>query len=203
VTRLSGVLLAAGASRRLGRPKQLLVWQGETLVRRAARAALEAGLDELIVVAGAERDAVAAALAGLDLRVVDNERWPEGIGSSIAAGVRAASGAAVLLLLADQPGVDAALLAELIVGMEAGHERVACAYAGVIGVPALFSSPSDLVALRELSGDRGARQLLTRDGATVLAIPAEQAAHDIDDEADWRRWQDERPRTGGGARTGS
>jgi CTP:molybdopterin cytidylyltransferase MocA len=186
------VLLAAGGSRRLGRPKQLLVWQGETLVRRAARAALEAGVDELIVVAGAQRDAVAAALAGLDLRVVENDRWPEGIGSSIAAGVRAASGAAVLLFLADQPGVDAALLAELIAGMEAGHERVACAYAGVIGVPALFSDRSDLVALRGLSEDRGAGHLLRRAGGAVLAIPAEQAAHDIDDEADWQRWQEER-----------
>ena len=194
MTRLSGVLLAAGASRRLGRPKQLLVWQGETLVRRAARAALAAGVDELIVVTGAERDAVAAALAGLDLRVVENEGWAEGIGSSIATGVRAASGAAVLLLLADQPGVDAALLAELIAGMEAGHERVACAYGGVIGVPALFSGASDLVALRGLSGDRGAAQLLRRTGAAVLAIPAEQAAHDIDEEGDWWRWRADRRR---------
>jgi CTP:molybdopterin cytidylyltransferase MocA len=187
------VLLAAGASRRLGRPKQLLTWQGETLVRRAARAALEAGVDELIAVVGAECDAVAAALAGLDVRVVENERWPEGIGGSVAAGVRAASGAAVLLLLADQPGVDAALLAELIAGMEAGHERVACAYAGALGVPALFSHPSDLAELRGLSGERGARELLRRAGRAVLAIPAEQAAHDIDDEADWRGWQEAAP----------
>jgi molybdenum cofactor cytidylyltransferase len=189
---LSGVLLAAGASRRLGRPKQLLVWRGEPLVRRAARAAIEAGVDELVVVTGAEREAIASALAGLDLRLVENARWADGIGSSIATGVRAASGAAVLLLLADQPGVDAALLAELIAGMEAGHERVACAYAGVVGVPALFSRPSDLAALRELSGDRGAGPLLRSAGAQVLAIPAAQAAHDIDDEADWQRWRGER-----------
>ena len=193
MTRVSGVLLAAGASRRLGRAKQLLVWEGETLVRRAARAALDAGVDELIVVTGAERNAVVAALAGLDVRVVDNPGWPEGIGSSVAAGVRAASGASVLLLLADQPGVDAALLADLIGAGEAGHERVACAYGGVIGVPALFSDPSDLAALRELSGDRGAAHLL-REGAAVHAIAAEQAAHDIDDAADWRRWQEERRR---------
>jgi CTP:molybdopterin cytidylyltransferase MocA len=127
VTRISAVLLAAGASQRLARPKQLLVWQGETLVRRAARSALEAGVDELIVVVGAERDAVVAALAGLDLRVVTNERWHEGMGTSIAAGVGAASGDAVLLLLADQPGVDATLLAALIAGLRAGHTRVACA----------------------------------------------------------------------------
>jgi CTP:molybdopterin cytidylyltransferase MocA len=184
------VLLAAGASRRLGRPKQLLVWRGETLVRRAARAALDAGVDELIAVVGAEREAVAAELAGLDLGLVENARWREGIGSSIAAGVRAASGPAVLLLLADQPGVGAALLAELIAGMQAGHERVACAYGGVVGVPALFSAPSDLAALRDLSGEQGARRLLGQSGAPVLAVPADEAAHDIDDEADWRRWQE-------------
>jgi molybdenum cofactor cytidylyltransferase len=160
-------------------------------VRRAARAALDAGVGELIVVVGAEREAVAATLSGLDLRTVENPRWPEGIGSSIAAGVRAASGESVLLLLADQPGVDAALLAEMIAGMEAGHQRVACAYGGVIGVPALFSDPSDLAALRGLSGERGARDLLRRAETPVLAIPAERAAADIDDESDWRRWQDD------------
>jgi molybdenum cofactor cytidylyltransferase len=189
VTRPSGVLLAAGGSRRLGRPKQLLLWQGEPLVRRAARAALDAGVGELVVVVGAEREAVAAALSGLDLRVIANERWFEGIGTSIAVGVGAAAGAAVLLLLADQPGVDAALLAELIAAMDAGHERVACAYRGVIGVPALFSAPSDVAALRELSGERGARELLRQRGAAVRAIEAEQAGYDIDDEADWLRWR--------------
>jgi molybdenum cofactor cytidylyltransferase len=189
MTRLSGVLLAAGASRRLGRAKQLLVWRGETLVRRAARAALEAGVDELVVVVGAEQEAVADSLAGLELRVVENPHWPEGMGGSIAAGVRAASGTAVLILLADQPGVDAALLGELIAGMRAGHARVACAYRGTLGVPALFAAPADLAALRELSGDRGARPLLQREGLPVLTIPTEQAADDIDDETDWRRWQ--------------
>lgn len=198
--RLSGVLLAAGGSRRLGRPKQLLEWQGEALVRRAARAALEAGVDELVVVTGAERDATAAALAGLNVRLAPNERWREGIGTSIAAGVGAASGDAVLLLLADQPGVDAPLLAELVAAREAGHERVACAYAGVVGAPALFAAPADLDALRGLSGDRGAQALL-RDGRAVHVVPAERAAHDIDDEADWQRWREER--TGKPARAGS
>lgn len=164
-------------------------------MRRAARAALEAGVDELVVVTGAGGDAVTAALDGLDFRRVENPRWPEGLGGSIAAGVTAAAGDAVLLLLTDQPGVDAALLAGLVAGGRAGHERVACAYRGVIGVPALFSAPSDLVALRGLSGERGARHLLRRDDAAVLAIPAERAAHDIDDEADWRRWRESAERS--------
>lgn len=192
MSRLSAVLLAAGASRRLGRPKQLLVWQGEPLVRRAARAALEAGVDELIVVVGAHREAVTAALDGLDLRVVENDRWAEGIGGSIAAGVRAASGSAVLLLVADQPGVDAALLAELVAGLRAGHARVACAYAGIVGVPALYADPEDLAELRALSGDEGARRLLRRADRPVLAIPAPGAAYDVDDEAAWQRFQEER-----------
>jgi CTP:molybdopterin cytidylyltransferase MocA len=54
----------------------------------------------------------------------------------------------------------------------------------------LFSAPADLSALRDLCGDRGARQLLRREGAPVLSIPAERAGHDIDDESDWRRWQE-------------
>jgi molybdenum cofactor cytidylyltransferase len=147
-------------------------------------------VDELIVVVGAEREAVIAALDGLDLRVVENGAWRDGIGGSIAAGVRAASGSAVLLLLADQPAVDAALLAELVAGFAAGHARVACAYEGVVGVPALFADPDDLAALRELSGELGAQKLLRRAGVSVLTVRAERAAHDIDDEADWRRWQE-------------
>ena len=193
MTRLSAVLLAAGGSRRLGRPKQLLVWRGEPLVRHAARAALEAGVDELIAVVGAERDGVAAALEGLALQVVDNPRWSEGMGGSIAAGARAASGDALLLLTADQPGVTGDLLARLIDAMRAGHPRVACAYAGVLGVPALFADPGDLAALRALSGDRGARELL-RGSAPVHAVPAEGAADDIDDETDWQRWQEKQAR---------
>ncbi len=189
---LAAVLLAAGGSQRLGRPKQLLDWNGEPLVRRAARTALDAGVDELIVVLGAHRSEVADALEGLDLRVVENAAWPEGLGSSIACGMEAVSGDAVLLLLADQPGVDSALLRRMIEGARSGHRRVACAYDGVLGVPALFADPSDLAVLRGLSGNRGARALLAATPQSVLAIPAPEACVDIDDEADWTRWRTER-----------
>ena len=189
--RIGAVLLAAGGSSRLGRPKQLLVWQDEPLVRRAARAALDAGVDELVVVLGAERAAVGTALEGLPLRQVENTAWANGIGGSIACGVRAARSNALLLLLADQPGVDAGLLRQVIDAGRAGHARVACAYAGVLGVPALFADAGDLATLRELEGDRGARALLTANPEAVLAISAEQAAFDVDDESDWTRWQEQ------------
>ncbi|MCP3984346.1 MAG: nucleotidyltransferase family protein [bacterium] len=189
VGHLAAVLLAAGGSRRLGRPKQLLVWRGEPLVRRAARAILDAGVDELVVVLGAEHVAVAAALDGLPLRRVTNPAWAEGIGSSIACGVDAAQADAVLLLLADQPGVDSSLLRQLVDAGRAGHTRVACHYAGVLGVPALFANEGDLAALGRLEGDRGAQALLANDPSQVFPIAADQAAFDLDDERDWAQWK--------------
>jgi CTP:molybdopterin cytidylyltransferase MocA len=189
--RIAAVLLAAGGSSRLGRPKQLLEWRDEPLVRHAARAALDAGVDELIVVAGADRAAIDDALDGLALRVVTNPSWTDGIGSSIACGVRAADADAVLLLLSDQPAIDSKLLRQLVDAGRAGHEMVACRYAGGLGVPALFAGKQTLACLVELDGDRGARALLARDPSSVFAIPAEQAAFDVDDERDWARWKEQ------------
>ncbi len=190
--KIAAVLLAAGGSSRLGRPKQLLEHDGEPLVRRAARAALGAGVDELVVVTGAEAAAVEAALDGLPLRRVRNDDWRQGLGRSIACGVEAVAADAVLLLLADQPAVDAALLRELLAAGREGHRRVACAYAGGLGVPALFAGGADREALLALEGDGGARGLLAADRTSVHAIPAEQAAFDVDDEADWSRWRERR-----------
>ncbi|MBW2392626.1 MAG: nucleotidyltransferase family protein [Deltaproteobacteria bacterium] len=189
--RIAAVLLAAGGSSRLGRPKQLLVWRGEPLVRRAARAALDAEVDELIVVAGADRAAIDDALDGLAVRVVTHTAWAEGIGSSIACGVRAASADAVLLLLSDQPAIDSALLRQLVDAGRAGHERVACLYAGVLGVPALFAGKPALSVLSGLEGDHGAQALLAREPGSVFAIAAEQASFDVDDERDWTRWKEQ------------
>ena len=189
--RIAAVLLAAGGSSRLGRPKQLLEWRGEPLVRRAARAALDAGVDELIVVAGSDRAAIDGALDGLTLRVVTNSSWTDGIGSSIACGVRAANADAVLLLLSDQPAIDSKLLRQLVDAGRAGHEMVACRYAGVLGVPALFAGKQALACLTELEGDHGARALLARDPSRVFTVAAEQAVFDVDDERDWTRWKEQ------------
>ena len=130
--------------------------------------------------------------ADLDLRTIENPAWREGLGSSIACGMDASTGDASLILLADQPGVDAALLRRLIDGARAGPRRVACAYGDGLGAPALFTDPADLDRLRRSRGDRGARALLAAEPESVLAIPASDAAVDIDDETDWARWQSER-----------
>jgi molybdenum cofactor cytidylyltransferase len=186
------ILLAAGASRRLGRPKQLAAWRGTTLVRRAARAAHGAGFAPIFAVVGAHGDAVFAEIADLATRV-ENAEWEEGMASSIRAGVAVAgpAGAAergVLILLADQPAVDAALLRRLRSRFEAAGGRAPCAcdYGGeAIGPPALFP-PSHLAALAGLRGDRGARALLAAHRAELELESFPGGALDVDVEADLR-----------------
>jgi len=163
--RVTAVVLAAGFSRRLGHPKQLVMWEGETLIRRAARIAQEA-CDDVVVVTRREF------VEGLcSCRIVINQNAEEGIASSIRLGVNACEGA-VLLMLCDQPHITAAHLRAMI---DTNVPLVATGYAGIAGVPALFG-PQYRDALLALRGDRGAQSLL---GAAVV-VECEAAAVDVD-----------------------
>lgn len=190
MTRVAAVVLAAGASRRLGEPKQLLRLRGQTLVRRAALAALGSRAERVLVVTGAHAERVEAALAGLAVACVRAERWEDGLSASLRAGVSAALArdpeASVLLLLADQPAADAALLDALIARHAAGAEIVASDYGGEPGVPALFA-PRFARELLALAGDRGAKALLLRESARVARVPFEGGTLDVDTPEDWAR----------------
>jgi len=188
--RVACVVLAAGASRRLGRAKQLARVRGEPLVRRAARAALEAGCAPVFVVTGARAAAVEAALAGIPVACVRNAAHAEGLASSIRAGVAAVADTTplcdgVLVALVDQPAAGAALLRALRARFEAalGARIVACAYAGALGAPAVFPRAlfRELAALR---GDRGAKAILEARGEEVIAVPFADGARDVDTEED-------------------
>ena len=187
--RVAAVVLAAGGSARMGRAKQLLEIDGEPLVRRAVRAASASGCGAVFAVLGAAGQQVEAALEGTRAVCVHNSDWQEGLSRSVAAGVAAAeaSGAdAVLLMLADQPRVDGALLEELIArhpGTPAGV--VACRYAGTRGAPALFGA-AHFTDLKRLEGDRGAGALLAALD-DVEVVDFEDAALDVDTPADYAR----------------
>jgi molybdenum cofactor cytidylyltransferase len=172
------MVLAAGASRRLGRPKQLVRLRYEPLVVRAVRLARSLRPLWVGVVVGARAGRVASALAGLDVEVVHARRWREGLSASLAAGVRRAPRRArrLLVMTVDQWQISAADLRRLVAAAR-GARPAAAAYAGDIGVPAVF--PRRLwPALAALRGDRGARQLLV--GGAAVAVPMAAAAADLD-----------------------
>lgn len=178
----AAVILAAGPSTRLGRPKQLLCLGGQTLLRRAARTALDSNCDAVIVVLGAQVERLRAEVEDLPIRIVHNAHWMEGIASSLRAGVQAAiesEAESVLIALADQPLVTAAHLNALIALRRKGAPVVATAYAGTVGVPALFDRAvyPELLALH---GDVGAKPVLALHAATVVSVTFPDAASDVD-----------------------
>ena len=171
------LLLAAGASTRMGRPKQLLPYHGRTLLRHAAETAVAAGCAPIVLVTGALHDELLAEIVGLPILAVHNLDWETGMASSIRAGLAAVAAAApraVLVMLTDQPLVTPELLRQLIVQQHATQAPiVAAAYGETLGVPAIFDK-SLLPELLKLQGAQGAGRLIARLGAAVgqVAFPA-------------------------------
>lgn len=178
----AALVLAAGNSSRLGQPKQLLVYQGETLLHRAVRTALAAGYAPVVVVTGALDAELRLAVADLSCQAVHNPDWAAGMGASIRAGLAALGPAAtaVLVLSSDQPLVEAAQLAALAQRQQAtGAPAVAAAYAGAFGIPALFAANA-LADLRSIRPEQGAKPLLARYGPALALVPLPDAAFDVD-----------------------
>lgn len=181
-----GIILAAGASRRMGQPKQLLELDGTTLVERAIEAVRQAGARPLVVL-GARAPEIAERIRA---DYVVNADWQRGMGVSLARGVEALPDNArrALVLAVDQPDVDAELLRALLADCEAPSEASATRYSDrTLGVPACFRAPL-FEALEGRSQDVGARDLLRSGAYRVAEVPARQRAFDIDTPEDWRNY---------------
>jgi molybdenum cofactor cytidylyltransferase len=182
--RIAAVVLAAGRSTRMGGANKLLaVIGGKPLVRIAAEQALASRADPVIVVTGHERERVEAALAGLDLRMMHNANYADGLGSSLKAGVAAVPPEAdgVIVCLGDMPQVTADLIDRLIGAYDAekGALVIAPTRNGQRGNPVLWSRRffPDLMAI---TGDIGARNLLAGYGEAVVEVPVTEAGAFVD-----------------------
>ena len=189
--KVAAILLAAGASTRMGRTKQLLRHGDETLVRWAARTALDSVCTPVLVVLGARSELIRPELEDLPVHLLENRQWAEGMGSSIRCGVRGVLALepdldATLLLLADQPQVTAQTINRLVERAErTAKPIIASAYSDTLGVPALFTRDT-FNELSSLSSEWGAKRLMTGVGDRVEAVPAPEAAWDIDTPENYR-----------------
>lgn len=188
---VAGIILAAGGSRRFGKPKQLLEWKGQPFVRTVAKTALEAGLDPVIVVTGANGDSVEAAVRDLNARVVRNEDWESGQASSIKEGMRLLrvqnhAGAAVFML-ADQPQVNAVVLRALVEKHADGlYPVVAPVVIDRRANPVLFDRET-FADLMELQGDIGGRALFQRYRVEYLPWHDDRLLLDVDTPEQYQR----------------
>jgi molybdenum cofactor cytidylyltransferase len=189
---IGAVILAAGSSSRMGSPKQILRFRGESLLRRAARAALDAGCSPVIVVTGANAELSRRELDGLDVREVLNPRWETGMASSIAAGLEGllgvdADAAAAVFLLCDQPHVTSGVISGLAAAHRVtGMPVIASTYGGSFGVPALFGRPL-FAELARLEGGAGAKQVIERYASEACFLPFEGGEVDVDTRDDFSR----------------
>ena len=176
------ILLAAGASARLGRPKQLLAYRGRSLLRHAAEAAVESVCRPVLVVLGAEAERMRPELDGLPVQIFENVDWAQGMASSLCAGLRAvpedAEGAVVILC--DQPLLTGDVIDALVTACGESRAPVAASeYGGTLGVPALFGRAL-FPELAALTGAEGAKQVILRHAADAARVPFPGGLVDID-----------------------
>ena len=184
------VILAAGVSKRLGSPKQLLVYKKQNLLRHAVDTALETGCPSVFVVLGANMELLKKELKDKPAIIIENKNWEEGMASSIRAALQNITATilqpdSVIFMVCDQPFVNSALLLNLLDKKnETGMTIVASSYANKLGTPALFDK-SFFAALMELKGDKGAGKLISDNADKAASVDFPEGETDIDTAADY------------------
>jgi molybdenum cofactor cytidylyltransferase len=182
------ILLAAGSSTRLGRAKQLIEFQGKTLIKKAIEEAQNSQADCLVLVLGSNPELIQTGFDTSSTPYIINADWQNGMSSSMQAGLRFLMEKEVidqvLLMLCDQPFVDASLLDQLITAKEeSGKKIVASAYSNTMGVPALFDGRY-FEELLQLTGSEGAKKVIFNHQAEVHTLDFPLGAVDLDTEED-------------------
>lgn len=177
---VAGVILAAGQSRRMGQPKQLMRIGSQTMLERVVDAAVDAGLGEVHVVLGYRAEAIRASLAGRPVHFTLNTAYQEGLGSSVRAGAAALSpdADAAIFLLADQPGITSAAIRQLIA--RGTPQNIVCASVGGRRTsPAVFGRRW-FGELAKVSGDMGGRAIIEAHPEAVVLVELEADLRDVD-----------------------
>ena len=191
---VGAVILAAGASNRLGTPKQLLQFRGQSLLRHVAETALASACRSVVVVLGAHAEKLRPQLVDLQAQVVTNDDWQEGMSSSVRAGLESLTASAeseicaAVLMLCDQPLISAQVINRLVEAHRATAAApvVASRYGGGFGVPALFGRRL-FPELMKLKGAAGAKQVIKAHAHETRGLFVPEGIVDIDTRTDYER----------------
>ncbi len=185
------IILAAGASQRMGRPKQTLALDtGKSMLQTTVETALATQLRPVIVVVGANKAEVVPELTGYPVTIVDNAFWQEGMATSIKVGLAGLYMTepkldGVLMLVCDQPYLTTALLEQMVTTFqESGKKAVACRYKKQWGVPVLIGREL-LAELIEIKGDQGAKPMLQKNKSEVAFVDFDRGIIDLDTPKDY------------------
>ncbi|WP_256011374.1 nucleotidyltransferase family protein [Desertivirga xinjiangensis] len=192
MSNIGAIILAAGESSRLGRPKQLLPFFGTTLIGNVLRAVQESAVKSAVLVSGAYAELIKQEVGNHPIPVIHNSGWRTGIASSIRTGLDSILQTnplfnGVILLVSDQPFVTAELLNQMIAEKNrSGKAIIACAYQDTLGTPVLFDRRY-FKHLMDLKGQEGAKKLLTNFHKSVASVPFHNGEIDIDTEEDYKK----------------
>ncbi len=188
------IILAAGASSRMGAPKQLLLVDGKTLIKRICETAIDTPCHPIVTVLGANRNLIRKETERMPITVIDNPQWENGISSSIKMGLAGAymtekAIEAAIFLTVDMPYVSAELINKMIEKAESDEkiEIVACKYDNQIGIPVLFKR-NLFTDLLELTGDEGAKKIVMKNQDKTALIDFPEGKLDLDTIDEYRNF---------------
>lgn len=194
MSKIGIIILAAGESKRMGSPKQILNVEGKSLIRRTSQVALATGHAPVVLVLGANKPQIVPEIADLPLTIIDNPMWHQGLSASVKMGMAGLwmtdkNMDAVLILVCDQPYLNVELLNKMIeVYSTKKPNLVACRYGDEVGVPVLFDK-SLFGELLNLTGDKGAKPVLMNHLDEAHIIDFELGEIDLDTPEDYQKYQ--------------